>query len=445
VAVNDGKVVGLGNNPKLGQYVELQDATGNVYTYAQLGSIPKRYAVPKPVKVTAAEIAQQLKIPTAPKPVGPATAGTQQAAPTPSVAKATKEAAKSAPITLPVTTAPAAQPASIPAPQAKERLFAFPSRPASFAAGGIHQVKSAGPQIANFNDYFSDDVLHLAKNQYTLQPLKVGSIVVAGTILGRVAAGSTGDPSHIQFMVRPAGTKAPFIDPKPVLDGWKLLDDTAVYRARGVDPLFGPKAKNPTVGQILLMSKQQLTNRILSDPRVQIYACGRRDIQAGLIERPVLATIEFLATSGLDPTISGLECGHSLTGSTGVDAAGATGSSLDISAINNIPILGNQGPGSVTDLTIRKLLTLQGAMRPDEIVSLMSFKGQSNTLALPDHKDRIQVSFTPLYGQNKKLAADVADVLQPADWVQLANRLDQIPNPVVAISPSKYAIKVAGQ
>jgi hypothetical protein len=246
-------------------------------------------------------------------------------------------------------------------------------------------------------------------------------------------------------MVRPAGTKAPFIDPKPVLDGWKLLDDTAVYRARGVDPLFGPKAKNPTVGQILLMSKQQLTNRILSDPRVQIYACGRRDIQAGLIERPVLATIEFLATSGLDPTISGLECGHSLTGSTGVDAAGATGSSLDISAINNIPILGNQGPGSVTDLTIRKLLTLQGAMRPDEIVSLMSFKGQSNTLALPDHKDRIQVSFTPLYGQNKKLAADVADVLQPADWVQLANRLDQIPNPVVAISPSKYAIKVAGQ
>jgi hypothetical protein len=196
---------------------------------------------------------------------------------------------------------------------------------------------------------------------------------------------------------------------------------------------------------VLLMSKQQLTSIVLSDPRVQIYACGRRDIQAGLIARQVLATIEFLATSGLDPTIDGLECGHSLNASTGVDAAGATGSSLDISAINNTPVLGHQGPGSVTDLTIRKLLTLQGAMRPDEIVSLMSFKGQDNTLSLPDHKNRIQVSFTPLFGQNKKLAADVANALQPQDWVQLANRLNQIPEPVVSISPSKYAIKVSGQ
>ena len=75
----------------------------------------------------------------------------------------------------------------------------------------------------------------------------------------------------------------------------------------------------------------------------------------------------------------------------------------------------------------------------------MSFKGQDNTLSLPDHKNRIQVSFTPLFGQNKKLAADVAHALQPQDWVQLANRLNQIPEPVVSISPSKYAIKVSGQ
>ena len=57
------------------------------------------------------------------------------------------------------------------------------------------------------------------------------------------------------------------------------------------------------------------------------------------------------------------------TGSNGVDAAGATGSSVDISAINDIPIQGHQGAGSITDVTIRRLLTLQGAMQPDEIVS----------------------------------------------------------------------------
>ena len=49
--------------------------------------------------------------------------------------------------------------------------------------------------------------------------------------------------------------------------------------------------------------------------------------------------------------------------------AGGTGSSMDISKINGIPIEGHQGPGSITDMAIRRLLTLQGAMQPDEIVS----------------------------------------------------------------------------
>jgi hypothetical protein len=245
-------------------------------------------------------------------------------------------------------------------------------------------------------------------------------------------------------MIRPAGKNAPYIDPKPILDGWKLLEATAVYRAAGVNPFFGPGAKNPSIGQVLLMSKQQLTNRVLSDPHVKIYACGRRDIQAGMIDRRVLALIEFLTASGLDPTISGLECGHSLTGSTGVDAAGATGASVDISKINNIPVYKHQGKGSVTDITIRRLLTLQGTFKPNAIVSLMSYKAQANTLALPDHANRIQVTYTPVFGQNKKLSAEIANLLTGAQWTQLINHISQIPEPTVPIAPSQYAIKVPG-
>jgi hypothetical protein len=271
-----------------------------------------------------------------------------------------------------------------------------------------------------------------------------GSIVVAGTILGRIAPGTSSLASHVTFLVRPAGKNAPYIDPKPILDGWKLLEATAVYRASGVNPFFGPGAKNASVGQILLESKEQLTNRVLADPHVRIYACGRRDVQAGLIDRRVLAVIEFLAASGLNPTVSGLECGHSLTASTGVDSAGATGASVDVSKINNIPIKGHQGPGSITDVTIRRLLTLQGTFKPDAIVSTMSFKGQTNTLSLPDHPDRIQVSYTPLFGQNKALSSEIATLLKPGQWIQLINRISQIPEPVVPIAPSKYAIHVAG-
>ena len=477
IAVNDGRIVKVATSAALGHYVQLQDSTGNIYTYAHLGTVSASYPVPKPVKVTARQVLKEFSIPATKAPSAPASAGSQTGATTTSAksaltgSRATASVGKLAPAsagsqtagasapsaaararsatrtrsTTPATssgTAPAASgtSASAAAPMVKERLFANPNRPASYASGGDLQLKNAAGQITSFENYFSD-TLHLARNQYTLKPLRAGSIVIAGTILGRIGGPSQGVSSHLYFMVQPAGRKAPFIDPKPILDGWKLLEATAVYRAAGVDPFFGPGAKNPSVGQVLLMSKEQLTERALADPHVQIYACGRRDIEAGVIDRRVLATIEFLSASGLDPDVTGLSCGHTLTGSGGVDASGATGASVDISKINNIPVLGHQGTGSVTDITIRRLLTLQGSMRPDEIISDIAYKGQTNTLALPDHKNRIQIVFTPDYGSNPKLAKQIKSILQPGQWIQLINRISQIPEPVVPIAPSKYAIR----
>src|SRR5581483_3223847 len=190
IAVNDGKVVKVGHNQRWGQYLQLQDSTGNIFTYADLGSIPKKYPVPKPVKISAAELTKELSAQSLPsaKPTAPASAGSQKATPTPSASTAAKTIKKTSPISLPVTPAPAAQ-TQVPAaaPMVKERLFANPHRPASYAAGGALQIKNTDQQISSFRNYFSD-VLHLAKNQYTLQPLKAGAIVVAGTILGRLAA-----------------------------------------------------------------------------------------------------------------------------------------------------------------------------------------------------------------------------------------------------------------
>jgi hypothetical protein len=74
----------------------------------------------------------------------------------------------------------------------------------------------------------------------------------------------------------------------------------------------------------------------------------------------------------------------------------------------------------------------------------MSFKGQTNTLSLPDHSDRVQVSYTPLFGQNSSLSSELSTLLKPGQWIQLINRISQIPEPVVPIAPSKYAVKVPG-
>ena len=56
---------------------------------------------------------------------------------------------------------------------------------------------------------------------------------------------------------------------------------------------------------------------------------------------------------------------------------------VDITAVNGIPIAGHEGPGSIADITVRKLLTLQGVVKPRQIVSPMSYPGAANTLATP--------------------------------------------------------------
>jgi hypothetical protein len=245
----------------------------------------------------------------------------------------------------------------------------------------------------------------------------------------------------VRFAIQPAGKGAPHIDPKPILDGWKLLESTAVYRAAGKNPFFGSDGQAPTIGQVLLMSKEQLGQRVLADPNIDIYACGRKDIEAGQIDRRVLAVLEYLSTSGLKPTVSALKCGHSFLTTSGNVSEHSSGNAVDIAAINGTPILGHQGRGSVTDIAIQRLLTLQGTVKPHQIISLMTpadFGGADNIMSLPDHDDHIHVGFHPLFG------ADGASALKPNQWFKLIDRLAHIDNPTVPTKPSKDALPAHG-
>jgi hypothetical protein len=271
--------------------------------------------------------------------------------------------------------------------------------------------------------------------------LRKGAQLLGGTIIGRLGK-TDGSAPHLKFEIRPAGRGAPRIDPKPILDGWKLLESTAIYRARGKIAMLASADAGPSIGQIMLMSKEALGRRVLADPRIQIYSCGRDDIRGGVIDRRVLATLEFLAQSGLKPTVSALECGHSYLTTSGNVSEHSTGTAVDIAAVNGIPIAGHQGPGSITDITIQRLLTLQGTMKPHQIISLMTFKNADNTLSMPDHWNHIHVGWRPMYGANKAAARQIDQILKPNQWIKLINRLGQIDNPKVPIRPSKYSVKV---
>jgi hypothetical protein len=192
----------------------------------------------------------------------------------------------------------------------------------------------------------------------------------------------------------------------------------------------------------LNMSEAELARRVLSDPRVQIYGCGRDDIRAGAIDRRVLATLEFLSASGFDPTVSSLRCGHSLMTTSGNISEHSTGTAVDIAAINGVPIAGHQGPGSITETVVRRLLTLQGAMKPHQIITLMQFPGTDNTLAMADHADHIHVGWRPLSGANTGGGGQVTAALGPKQWTRLAHRIERIKSPRLSALPSRYASKV---
>jgi murein DD-endopeptidase MepM/ murein hydrolase activator NlpD len=400
VAVNDAKVLRLGRSKRRGRYVRIQDVYGNRFTYSHLASIPETYPAPRRHRGR-----RHL-------------AGTT-AAPAPAA---------------PVVTAPKA---SATTGGYKLRLFAHPARLAAHAAGGAAQLKTPAAEPL---DPAAAPIGFDAKD-FRPRTLRKGSHVLAGTRLGRIGRTVPGTRAHLHLEIRPAGRGAPRIDPKPILDGWKLLESTAIYRAKGRNPLMGSEDGTPTIGQIMLMGKAALGRRVLRDPRIQLYGCGREDVRAGAIDRRVLATLEFLATSGLKPTVSSLRCGHGYLTSSGNVSEHSTGTAVDIAAVNGIPIAGHQGAGSITDVTIQRLLTLQGTMKPHQIISLMTFDGADNTLALSDHADHIHVGWRPLYGQGSAATKQIDAVLKPDQWTKLIGRLGRITNPHVAARPSKYAVK----
>src|SRR5215211_7815336 len=422
VAVTVGNIVKVGQNRKLGRFVVLQDVYGNIYTYAHLKNVVEKYPTPKPRSVDKDAVARELSLPARDAaPNGPASATTE------AESKARKESK--------TRVKPRRRAANTPAP-AKERLFANPDRPNASMAGGEQQVYE---RSEDFGSYLNR-VFGLDRSGVDMKRLKRDARVTSGTVLGHVGRVAPRSASHLLFQIRPAGRGAPRIDPKPILDGWKLLESTAIYRAAGRNPFVGKDAETPSIGQILLMSKDALAQRVLADPNVQLYDCGRQDVRAGQIDRRVLATLEFLVASGLKPTVTSLKCGHSYLTASGNVSEHTTGTAVDIAAINGVPILGNQGAGSITELTIQRLLTLQGTMKPHQIISLMSFQDADNTIAMSDHADHIHVGFRPLYGLNKKTARQVDAILEPDQWIKLIERLEQIDNPAVPRKPSKYAV-----
>ena len=95
--------------------------------------------------------------------------------------------------------------------------------------------------------------------------------------------------------------------------------------------LYAKKGDSVSVGQVLLSPKRLLERRVLSDDRIEIYDCGRDDAgTSGQVDRRVLATLEYLAESGMRPTVTSLKCGHGFYKKSGNVSEHSSGNAVDM-------------------------------------------------------------------------------------------------------------------
>ena len=268
IAAKDGTVIAIGRSPSLGLHVSLRDGNGDVFTYADLGEVASLYPVLAPRNGAVGSAALPRKA--ASEPGRAATAGVQ---PHPPLSVGSVEAGFTFGITEEISQA--STPASSLRASKQPPAHRSVQRPSSFLEG---------------------------PERVSLQALRPGATVIAGTVLGHLA--STPDP-HLLFQCAPASGSSPLIDPKPLLDSWVALESTGIYAAKGESPFL---SVSPTAGQALLESRGQLQQQVLRNKGIGLAACERREIEAGQIDRRVLATLEVLSVSGLRPTVTGLRC-----------------------------------------------------------------------------------------------------------------------------------------
>ena len=150
-------------------------------------------------------------------------------------------------------------------------------------------------------------------------------------------------PPHLNFAIRPAGRGAPTIDPKPILDGWKLLETTAIYRAAGKNPFARQPDRRPGPADVEGGARAAGPRRPAASRSTPAAAPTS---QTGQIDRRVLAVMEYLVAKGYRLTITSLKCGHCYPDHLGQRLARTpTATPVDIAAGQRDPDHRAPGPG----------------------------------------------------------------------------------------------------
>ena len=432
VAVEDGRIVGIGHSHKLGRYLVLRDTYGDLFTYAGLGSIAPDYQLPKPAQVQVPKGALQSgESTTDPTPKQAASVGRQLPVTLHVAKKKTARTAKTV-----SASSGSAEETQAPVEAGKVRVFAHPDNPDAAAAVRLLAARSAAARAAAGG----------------LMKLGRGSVVAQGTVLGHLDSNLQSPDASLRFAIRPAGAQSA-IDPRPILDNWRQLG-IALHPQGAKD---GPVLDGATASDAFLLSHAELDSAVLADPDIKLGRCDREQVVAGKVGAQALALLVFLSRSGLKPTVGELRCGNTERTARGVVTTFPPPDTLYLTAINGVPVAGHQGADTITDITIRTLLTLQHKFAPKRIVSLMRYPGAPSTVAASDYSAYIKIELarptsaktSKSVGAKTARAANtsvtaplpVNPILNTLEWQRLMTQLSTLQTPKLSTKPSASAIR----
>jgi transglycosylase-like protein with SLT domain len=418
VAAQDGTIVAIGRSRALGRYVVLRNGFGDRFTYGNLGSVSAWFPARKPPRASSALLssAAPAGLAPGPRPTAPASAGAQSSGSSPTSklyrqarAQAAAASVSSAPLVATVNLSSRPSPSTLTTP-----LAVLVRALRATLAHTSHSVLAR---------YFTG-AFGLRPDQLVLEPLRVGSHVLAGTILGRLRRTAGSRRPHLVFELRPAGVAEAPIDPRPFLDAWSQLETLELHRDSFNSPFYGPNLHADSVGAVLLMSQLDVERAVLEDAHVTLPACERAAIADGSVDRRVLAALEVLVLHGIDPAVNGAWCGGGTHERTS-PAVLKTGNAIALASLDGQPA------GTVAEVAIRALDALHGAARP--------------TLSERTAPGDLVISFAP-ERQPEAIAAAAAFTsgfaLSATRWSELDSRLVQIREPRVPTAISAAALPV---
>ena len=334
----------------------LRDVYGDVFTYAGLGQHRpdlhhRRRRPPGPRARRSPPPPAQAPAPKGPPAPAPSRVTLKVNAPKPASPGSSANSGKA-------TIAPVAA-AGVPAGMGRARLYAHPGNPDA-RRGRRRQGRRAGAR-----DALAQPASRCARARSSR----------AGTVLG-TGHRHPGRQRRAPALRDPAGRRLGHDRPRAGALQLGPAAGRAAPRGReGVERA----ARRDRQRRVPALALRSCSARCSRTPKSTIYGCGRRDIASGLVDKRVLAVIAFLARSGLEPTVSALRCGQSAVHAPTARCRRPTRATRSTSRRSTAcTIAHHQGPGTITDLTIRTLLTLPQRVRaarnpqPDALPGLLA-------------------------------------------------------------------------